>query len=317
MPATGTALLVTDFRYETQAPEEVGELAQIAIETQSLWSGLWRLLPQLPSVEIVAFESAHLVHRDFQRLLDGGVRWQWRPSTDRVEALRERKDATEVGHIAAAADIATAVLERVLPLIRTGMTELQVAGLVESGLRDLGSEGFAFPTIVASGPRAALPHARSSKRAVARGDFLLMDFGAVVSGYCADMTRTVVVGPADERQREVYDVVREANALGAARVHAGMRARDADAVARRYIEGRGYGEAFGHSLGHGIGLEVHEAPRLAATAEGVLPAGAVVTVEPGVYIAGWGGVRIEDDVHLDVTGPRILTSFPRELLELA
>jgi Xaa-Pro aminopeptidase len=138
----------------------------------------------------------------------------------------------------------------------------------------------------------------------------------VVGGYCADVTRTVVVGRADARQREIHDVVRSANELAAARVRAGMTGKDADALARDYIAARGHGELFGHSLGHGIGLEVHEAPRLARTAEAVLPAGAVVTIEPGVYIPGWGGVRVEDDVHLAAAGPQILTHFTRDLLEL-
>jgi Xaa-Pro aminopeptidase len=309
-------LLITDFRYATQAPEEVGDVARVAVEAQSLWTGLWRLLPQLAGVEVLGFESAHLLYRDFQRLAEGGARWQWRPTTDLVETLRERKDADEVTWIRRAADVATSALERLLPRVRDGQTEHQIAGMLEGELREGGSEGLPFPTIVASGARAALPHARSSERCVERGDFLLLDFGAIAGGYCADITRTVVVGRADERQREVYEVVRVAQAEAARSIRAGMRARDADGIARRYIEGRGFGEAFGHSLGHGIGLEVHEAPRLASTADGMLPADAVVTVEPGIYIAGWGGVRIEDDVHLAPDGPRILTSFSRELLEL-
>jgi len=196
------------------------------------------------------------------------------------------------------------------------MTELSVAGILERELRNAGSEGFAFPSIVASGPRSALPHAHSSARALESGDFLLMDFGAVVDGYCSDLTRTVVVGTASDEHRGVYDIVRVANQRGAEGVRAGMSGRDADALARDYIERAGFGPLFGHSLGHGIGLEVHEAPRLARTAEGVLAEGAVVTIEPGVYRPGWGGVRIEDDVVLGADGPRLLTNFPRELIEL-
>lgn len=310
-------LLITDFRYATQAREEVGDLARVTIEMESLWSGLWRLLPQLAGVEVLGFESPATPHRDFARLLDSGSRWQWRPTADLVESLRERKDGDEIALIEAAAGVATRALERTLPQVRIGMTELQVAGALEHALRDEGSEDFPFTTIVASGERAALPHARASMRRIARDDFLLIDFGAVVGGYCADVTRTVVVGHADAEQRLVYEIVREANRSASAAVRAGMRGRDADAVARSYISERGYGGAFGHSLGHGIGLEVHEAPRLARTADAILPEGAVVTIEPGVYRAGWGGVRIEDDVVLEAHGPRILTSFTRELLELA
>jgi Xaa-Pro aminopeptidase len=196
------------------------------------------------------------------------------------------------------------------------MTELQVAGVLERALRDEGSEGFPFPSIVATGARSALPHARASLAKIREGDILLMDFGAEVEGYCADITRTVVVGRATDEQREVYDVVRKANEQAAQDIRAGMTGRDADAIARGYIERRGFGELFGHGLGHGVGLEVHEAPRLARTAEGALAEGAVVTIEPGVYRPGWGGVRIEDDVVLDAAGPRILTRFTRELIEI-
>lgn len=309
-------IFLTDFRYETQVVAEVGSLATVHVESQSLWARLWALLPQVASVEVVGFESVHIQHRDFQRLLDGGARWQWRPTVDLVETLRERKDAGELALIQRAADVACAALEATVPQVRAGMTELQVAGTLERALRDAGSEGFPFPTIVASGQRSALPHARSSAREVRRGDFLLLDFGAEVGGYCSDVTRTFVLGKATDEQRAVHDVVRGANRLAASSVRAGMRGRDGDALARDYIERCGYGALFGHSLGHGIGLEVHEAPRLARTADGTLPPHSVVTIEPGIYRPGWGGVRVEDDVHLDPGGPVLLTRFPRELMEI-
>jgi len=309
-------VFITDFRYQTQVGEEVGDIARVVIEASSLWTGLWQQLTTLMSVKVLGFETAHIQHRDFQRLVEAGARWQWRPTVDLVETLRERKDESEIARIRDAADVATRALGRTLPDLHVGMTELQVAGVLEKALRDEGSEGFPFPSIVAGGPRSALPHARSSGRPLEDGDFLLMDFGAEVGGYCSDMTRTVVMGKASEEHRQVYDVVRVANERAAAGVRAGMTGRDADAIARLYIERAGYGELFGHSLGHGIGLEVHEAPRLARTAEGSLPEGAVVTIEPGVYRPGWGGVRIEDDVVLGADGPEILTQFPRELIEL-
>jgi Xaa-Pro aminopeptidase len=309
-------VLITDFRYQTQVEEEVGEFARVAIEPSSLWTGLWQQLAQMSGVQVLGFETAHILHRDFQRLLEGGARWQWRPTVDLVETLRERKDVIEVALIERAAGVATDALGATLSEVRVGMTELEVAGILEKALRDAGSEGFPFPSIVASGPRAALPHAHSSPRPIESGDFLLMDFGAVVGGYCSDVTRTVVVGSASAEQRDVYEVVREANALASAAVRTAMTGRDADALARDYIDRAGYGAQFGHSLGHGIGLEVHEAPRLARTAEGALAEGAVVTIEPGIYRPGWGGVRIEDDVVLEADGPRLLTEFPRELIEL-
>jgi Xaa-Pro aminopeptidase len=310
-------LFITDFRYATQVRDEVGDFARVAIESASLWTGLWQLLPELTGVKLIGFESAHLLHRDFERLLNAGARWQWRPTNDLVETLRERKDPQEVDRIKEAADVAHRALERAVAQVRAGMTELAIAGALEQSLRAEGSEGFPFETIVASGPRAALPHARAADREVGAGDFLLIDYGAIVGGYCSDVTRTFVIGRASDEQREVYDIVRGANAHASANVRAGMTGRDADALARQYIEQRGQGEGFGHSLGHGIGLEVHEAPRLSKTAEAPLPAQAVVTIEPGIYRAGWGGVRIEDDVVLEPAGPRILTSFPRDLMEIA
>lgn len=316
--ATSTDLIfITDFRYETQVESEIGDLATVRIEPTSLWTALWDVLPRLQSREILGFESAHLVHRDFQRLLSEGSRWQWRPQVGLVEDLRESKDEQEVALIAEAARIATTALGRVVPMIHPGLSELEVAGILEKALRDEGSEEAPFPPIVASGPRAALPHARASTRVIERGDFLLLDFGAQYQGYCSDVTRTMVVGAASDEQREVYEIVREANRIASTSVTAGMTGMAADTLARSYIERRGHGAAFGHGLGHGLGLEVHEAPRLARTAEAALKEGAVVTIEPGIYRAGWGGVRIEDDVHLSATGPKVLTNFSRELLEVA
>src|SRR2546430_5359211 len=224
---------ITDFRYDTQVRDEVGALATIRIEQQSLWTGLWNLGASLDGVEIVGFESAHLLHRDFQRLLTDGTRWQWRPQLNLVEALRESKDADEVALIRHAGEIATRALSKTLKGIKAGMTELSVAGILEHALRDEGSEDFPFATIVASGPRAALPHARASSRAIERGDLLLVDFGAQYKGYCSDVTRTVVVGRASAEQRAIYDIVKHANSVASKSVRAGMKGQDADGLARR------------------------------------------------------------------------------------
>jgi Xaa-Pro aminopeptidase len=310
-------VLLTDFRYAVQVESEVGNGARVVIVSQSLWSGLWDVLGAMLSVQRVGFDSAHLVHRDFQRLMEQGGRWQWRPTVELVERLRERKDPSEVACIREAIGMAERALATTLEQLAPGMTETMVAGVLEKALRDEGSEDFPFPSIVASGARSALPHARAGDRALALGDLVLIDFGAVAKGYCSDITRTVVLGAASAEQREIHDIVREANERASALVHAGMRGMDADAVAREYIDARGFGEAFGHSLGHGIGLEVHESPRLARTAEAPLPSGAVVTIEPGIYRAGWGGVRIEDDVLLTEDGPLVLSTFRRDLLEIA
>jgi Xaa-Pro aminopeptidase len=313
LPAT--AVLVTDFRYSAQAPQEVGNAAEVEIDRANVWARLGRVLAaEAPGS--IGIEASHLPVRDLDRLKGLG-RFTVVPTSELVERFRAAKAPAEVALIAQAATLAQDALAEVLPSIRPGERELDVAARLEGALRRRGSEWHPFPTIVASGPRAALPHARTSERPIERGDLLLLDFGAEVGGYCADLTRTVVVGaPADERQRTVYDVVRRSQARAIAHVAAGMTGREADALARDPITAAGYGEAFGHSLGHGLGLEVHEAPRLAPTAEAVLPVHAVVTVEPGIYLPGWGGIRLEDDVYLGPDGPRCLSDNRTELIEL-
>jgi len=318
----GELLLVTDFRYDEQARQQSGAVARVEIEGTSVWDRLVKELGAgvsglLPGGSI-GFEAHAISVKDAERFSTGpGTAWRWKPAGELVERLRVRKDAGEVAAIRAAATVATAGLRDTLAEVRPGLTELEIAGTLERALRRHGSEAHPFPTIVASGPRSALPHAHTSSRAVAAGEWLLLDFGAVVDGYCADMTRTVVVGArADESQRALYGLVQEAQRRAREGVRAGMTGRDADALARDPIEARGFGAAFGHSTGHGLGLEVHEAPRLARTAADPLPEGAVVTIEPGVYVAGRGGVRIEDDVHLSADGPVLLTDGCTELLEL-
>ena len=313
------ALLLTDFRYSIQANVEAGTVARVIIESTSLWARLWAELPQMRHVESIAFESAHVTHADFQRLVEppqGGARWSWRPSVNLVESLREKKDDGEIAHIREAARIAETALGNAITQVKAGMTEIAICGLLEGELRACGSEAHPFEAIIASGDRSALPHARSSARTVQAGDILLIDFGAEFGGYCSDITRTFAVGKATPDQKEIHDVVREANGTASGAIRAGMRGKDADALARGYIERRGWGEAFGHSLGHGIGLEVHEGPRLSKLNEALLPVGSVVTIEPGIYRPGWGGVRIEDDVLLTADGRDVITKFPRDLIEL-
>jgi Xaa-Pro aminopeptidase len=310
-------LLLTDFRYRTQAAEEVGDLARIDIDSAGLVARLLKLLPEYLQVRTLGFEAHVLTVRDAARLSGPDCAWRFRPTSDLVEGLRTVKDADEVAAVGAAGQAACAALGRMVDAVRVGMSELEVAALLEAELRRAGSEAHPFDTIVASGPRAALPHACTSRRTVAAGEWLLLDFGSRVAGYCADVTRTFVVGTLpDRRQQEVYEVVREAQCAALQGLRAGMTGKEGDALARDRIAQAGFGEEFGHSLGHGLGLEVHEAPRLSKVYEQTLPAGAVVTVEPGVYLPGWGGVRIEDDVVLSEQGATLLTDFPRELVVL-
>lgn len=312
-------LLLTDFRYAIQADQEVGAVAQIIIEPTSLWSRLSSSLNQMKSLERIGFESANLSHADFGRLAaDQGKasRRSWWPVVNLVEILRAQKDAGEITAIREAVRIAEVALTRSVENLYSGMTELEIGGVLERNLREAGSATHPFEVIVATGERSALPHAHCSSRNIAPGEWLLIDFGAVFKGYCSDITRTFVMGRASEEQKELYTVVRESNAIASAGVRAGMRGRDADALSRDYIARQGWGAEFGHSLGHGIGLEVHEAPRLSRGTDAPLPQGAVVTIEPGIYRPGWGGVRIEDDVLLSADGSQVLTTFSRDLLEL-
>jgi len=318
--ATRSSLLVlTDFRYDEQARQESGGVARVEIEATSVWDRLFKELPTLGgSIGVVGFEAHSVTVKEAERFAStAAAAWRWKPAGELVERLRVRKDAGEVAAIRSAALLAAEALRETLASVRPGQTELEIAARLEAALRRRGSEAHPFPTIVASGPRSALPHAHTSSRTVAAGEWLLLDFGAVVDGYCADVTRTVVVGArADDSQRALYAVVQDAQRRAREGVRAGMTGRDADALAREPIEARGFGAAFGHSTGHGLGLEVHEAPRLARTVAEPLPQDAVVTIEPGVYLAGRGGVRIEDDVHLSADGPVLLTDGCTDLMEL-
>ena len=315
--ARADVVLVTDFRYEEQAAAEAGPVARVIVERMSVWDRLFKELGTLGRLDTVGYEAHVLTVREAERLGVAGKAWRWKPASEPVERLRARKDPGEVAAIRAAAALAGAALRDTLAAVRAGMTEQAIAGVLEGALRRHGSEGHPFPTIVASGPRSALPHARTSPRVVAAGEWLLLDFGAQVDGYCADITRTVVVGArATEAQRALYDLVDTAQRRAREGVRAGMSGRDADALARDVIDARGFSDAFGHSLGHGLGLEVHEAPRLARTNVDPLPLDSVVTIEPGVYLAGQGGVRIEDDVHLGADGPVLLSDGETALVEL-
>jgi Xaa-Pro aminopeptidase len=299
-------VLVVDQRYAVQAPAETAGAARVEVAPRSLWEGMGLVVSAIRP-DTLGFEADHVTVREAERIAKLGAR-RTEATDGLVEGLRASKDEGEVEAIRRAAVLALDALSATLASVGPGQTELAIAARLEAGLRERGSEWHPFQTIVASGPRSALPHARAADRVLERGDLLLIDFGATLDGYCSDLTRTFVVGRApDERQGSVYAAVRAAQQAAISGIRAGMRGREADALARNSLEGAGYGAAFRHSLGHGLGLEVHEDPRLAPTAEGLLPAGAVVTIEPGVYFEGWGGVRLEDDVFLSTDGPMLVS----------
>ena len=308
------ALFLTDVRYVQQA---AGQCPGWSVErhgrpaARELAAAL-----QAAGVGRLAFEPAGLTVALCDELRAGlpGVTLQ--PAAGTVTALRERKDAAEVAAIARACAISDAAFARLLPRIRPGVSERDLARRLEELLLQEGADRVAFETIAASGPNSALPHARPSARRIAPGDLVTFDFGAGVAGYCADITRTVVAGPASARQRRLYEAVRQVQAAGVAALHAGARCSEIDAAAKEGIKAAGYGEYPTHSLGHGVGLAIHEAPALRPGSDDLLAPGHVVTVEPGVYIPGFGGVRIEDTVVIEQQARRVLTATTRELIEL-
>jgi len=233
-----------------------------------------------------------------------------------VEEIRQVKSAHELERIEAAARLTDRAFDHILGMVAPGLTEREVALELEFFMRRHGSDDVAFDPIVASGPNSARPHAGVSDRVIGTGEFLKMDFGARIKGYRSDMTRTIVIGTASDRHREIYEAVRVANEAGIAAVRAGVMGKDVDNVARESLSSAGFGDYFTHGLGHGVGLDIHEMPTLGQRSHDSLRSGAVVTIEPGVYIPGFGGVRIEDLVAVEERGGRVLSSSSRDLIEI-
>mgnify|MGYP001809853755 CR=1 FL=1 len=310
------AWLVVDFRYVLAAQRQATAGIEVVTFQDSYPEALERLLSR-HGIRHLGFEGDALTVSEYERFRDR-LRTPSRYLALSVELseLRARKDAEELHAIRTAAGIADAVYAEILPLIRPGMVESILAAEIEYRMRRHGAQGAAFPTIVASGPNAALPHAEASDRAFMTGDAILMDFGAKHDGYCSDMTRTVFLGEPPEVLRTIYGIVLGAQRAALAAIRPGMTGCAADAIARRIITDAGYGNCFGHSLGHGVGLEIHEEPRLSVPSKDVLEAGMVFTVEPGIYIEGVGGVRIEDMGVLAADGFASFTRTPTELLVL-
>ncbi|HEV8353918.1 MAG TPA: Xaa-Pro peptidase family protein [bacterium] len=309
----GAAVLLVDFRYVEQAAGEAPEFSVVRAERQ-LVETLGREVKQR-GIRRLGFESDGVSFKQYQDIGKAAEAASVVP-IDGVDRLRWVKDAGELARITKAVELADAAFAYILPSLRPGAVERDVALEMEFFMRRAGAEKEAFETIVASGPRSSLPHGRAADRVLQRGDFVTLDFGAIFRHYVSDCTRTVVLGEAGDRQREVYQIVLAAQQAALAGIRPGLSGKEADALARDVIAAAGYGEAFGHSLGHGVGLAVHEGPTLSPREEAVLAPGMVVTVEPGIYLAQWGGVRIEDLVVITETGCTPLTKAPKELLVL-
>jgi Xaa-Pro aminopeptidase len=321
----GGHVFVTDFRYETQAAEEVGRFApecERVIAKGELIDAVATLLRERAGAAggrgAIGFDERHLsvaAHGKLRELL--GEELELVPCGGIVERLREVKDEREQARIGAACTLADEALSEVLEGGLAGRSEREVAIELETRMRKLGAEAVSFPAIVASGSHAALPHAQPRDVAIERGTLATIDWGAMLDGYCSDCTRTYAAGEPSELGREVYELVLAAQLAGVEALAPGLSGREVDAAARGVIESAGRGERFGHGLGHGVGLEVHEGPRLSRQAsEDPLRAGAVVTIEPGVYLPDELGVRIEDLLVVTEGGSRNLSSLPKELISV-
>lgn len=304
------ALLGTDGRYEVQAAEQCPELPTL-LDRGTLAAVCGRWAGQGP----LGLESTHVSVADLRSLEGAGV-GPLVETADVVEGVRVVKDADELAAIEDACRISDAALAATVESVRPGMTERQIARALEAEMFALGADEISFETIVAGGPHSAKPHHEPTERPLEAGDLLLIDFGAAVRGYHADETRTFIVGAAADWQVEIHGIVAEAQAAGRLAAVAGAELRDVDAASRRVIDDAGYGAFFGHGLGHGVGLEIHEAPFFSVRATGMLPACSPVTIEPGIYLPGRGGVRIEDTIWVGEGPSRPLTTSHRDLVAL-
>ncbi|MDQ0058308.1 M24 family metallopeptidase [Paenibacillus harenae] len=306
--------LLTDFRYRTQAPEQAVDFKIVEHGANPI-DDVRELLAQ-HGIKQLAFEQDHVVYSQYSAWTEALPGITLQPSGALVEKLRMIKDDAELKVMQEAADLADKTFSYILNIIKPGMRESDIALEMEVFMRSHGATSSSFDTIVASGERSALPHGVASDRLVGQDEFVKLDFGAYYQGYCSDLTRTVVVGTPTEKHREIYSIVLEAQLHALECIKPGISGREADALARDVIAKYGYGDLFGHGTGHGLGMEIHESPRLSKLSETILTPGMTVTVEPGIYIPGFGGVRIEDDIVITETGIKILTSSPKELIIL-
>lgn len=308
------AFFLTDSRYWIQAEYEVQD-AQI-IHYKKKIEGIVDLLLGL-KLKRVGFESSFTTFSLYQSLLEkfkGQI--EFVPLERELRNLRAFKDETELSLIRSAIDIASSAFLHLLKFLKEGAEERVLSLEMEFFMKQRGAEATGFDLIVASGARSALPHGRASDKRIEKGDFVLIDFGSRFKGYHSDQTRTVICAPSTPEQRRIYEIVKKAHDQAIKKVRPGIPICDVDRAAREYIQGQGYGEYFGHGTGHGIGLAVHEDPVVNGENQDLLQEGMVFTIEPGIYIPDWGGVRIEDMVRVTSTGAEILTYLPTELQEI-
>jgi len=308
------AVLLVDGRYTTQARQEARGAS--VFEYAEKMRGIGRIVNEAGD-GVVAFDATHLSYDGYTKLISALPGVTFTPISDEMDSLRTVKDDDEIDLLRKAAHIAARSLTETLRDIAPGMRETEIADRLDASMKAHGGERSSFGTIVASGARSALPHARPTSRAIERGDFIIIDYGTVAEGYRSDETCTVAVGSATEEMRRVYSVVKDAHDRAIDAVRDGVSAREVDRVARDYIAEHGYGDYFVHGTGHGVGLDVHEYPRLSQTSTAVLEAGMVVTVEPGVYFPDRWGIRIEDTIIVERDGSAFITEMPKDFTIVA
>jgi Xaa-Pro aminopeptidase len=305
------AILSTDFRYWAQAAQQAPDFALYQAKG-SVQDYLPGLIEAAASPKRVGFESGTVTVAGFETMKATLPTVRWVKTNGLIEQVRWVKDADEIAQTRRAIELAENAFADVTAHIEPGMTEAQIAWELEVHMRTHGATGLAFDTIVASGPNAALPHYHAGERPIQEGEPITIDWGAELDGYRSDLTRTIVIGEPDAKFREVYDIVLKAQVNAINNIKANTTGKEADAFSRDIIAAAGYGEYFGHSLGHGVGLATHEGPRASWLAEEErLPAGTVITIEPGIYIPGWGGVRIEDMIVVNEHGVEVLSHLPK------
>lgn len=317
IPLMGEPFFIAPMLYESQVKKESRirdiipwtdedkpyEILKMAMGKRGIKSGRFAVDDNMYAVQLLSMINA-LPEIEFL------------PMGDLLGNLRLSKSAEEIDNIRIASKIVDEVVEEVRKNARPGMTEIEIAAMMEFEMRKRGSEGPSFETIVGSGPNSALPHYNAGERRVNTGEFIVLDFGAIYKGYCSDTTRTLCMGKPTDKMREVYNVVKEAQEIGVRTVKPGIRAKKVDAAVRKYISDKGYGEYFTHRTGHGLGLEVHEEPYISGISESILKPGMVFSIEPGIYIEGEFGVRIEDIVVVTEDGCERLNNYKRELTEI-
>ncbi len=310
------AVIATDFRYWEQAEAQATGFTLFRAKSGPDDPMLRSLLSMQPGKK-VGFEGADVSYAVYQTLkklvrdLPEGARPELVATKNLVESLRIVKEAEEIAALQAAVDLGDAAFEAVAERIEPGWTERQVAWEIEKNIREHGGDGLSFDTIIAAGPWGAMPHAYPRERAIEAGEGVVIDMGVRLNGYMSDLTRTIFLGKPDEQFRKIYDIVLTAQLTAEELIVPGMTGEEAHNLAHRVIEEAGYGEDFGHGLGHGVGLQVHESPRVARTSKDTLGDGMVFTVEPGIYITEWGGVRIEDMVVMEKGRVRVMSHAPK------